>query len=162
MDIHEIIQKLNLQPHPEGGYFAETYRSAGTIDESALPMVYSGARNYATTIYFLLMPGQFSAFHRIHQDEGWHFYMGQPVRVHMITPEGEYSYFDLGVDLNFQFTVPGGIWFASEVLSDSSYGLVGCTVSPGFDFRDFEMATREELVKDFPSHEAVIRRMTRE
>jgi predicted cupin superfamily sugar epimerase len=160
-----IIQILQLSPHPEGGYFRETYRSAGEISPENLDAADTGKRNHSTCIYFLLTSGAFSAFHRIIQDEIWHFYDGSPLHTHLISRQGNYSKVVIGRDLAKgevpQFVIPGGTWFASEVISPGSYSLIGCTVSPGFDFRDFELAKREELIRSFPQHNEVIRRMTR-
>jgi len=164
-EAQELIQQLELQEHPEGGYFKETYRSEGGIPESVLGDEFSGSRNYSTGIYFLLTSEAFSAFHKIHQDEMWHFYQGSPLTIHMISPDGEYSKQVIG--LNFdedqvpQFTVPKEYWFASEVNNPDSYTLVGCTVSPGFDFRDFELAVKSKLSKLFPQHTKIIERLTR-
>ena len=159
-----IITKLDLKPHPEGGYFKETYRSAGTIKAESLDARYNGERNYSTCIYFLLTSDNFSAFHRIKQDEIWHFYDGSPIRLHMITETGIYTEQIIGKNISNgelpQFVVPGGYWFASEVLHKNSYALTGCTVSPGFSFEDFELKSQKELTVLFPSHESVIAKLT--
>ena len=166
MKTEEIVRALALEPHPEGGYFRETYRSAGSIPLSALPEDFSGDRHYATGIYFLLTAENFSAFHRIRQDEQWHFYSGSPLHVHVIHPNGEYVCHELGHDLangqRPQLVVPAGCWFASSVKEGGSHSLVGCTVAPGFDFADFELAQRAALVKEYPQHEKLISRLTRE
>ncbi len=158
-----IIKKLELQPHPEGGYFKETYRSKETIGE--LPEVYSGRRNFSTCIYFLLTSESFSAFHRIHQDEVWHFYGGAPITIHVLTQNGEYSEITLGNSVLEneipQYVVQGGCWFGASVAGSGSYSLVGCTVSPGFDFTDFTLAKREFLLHDFPQHRVPILALTR-
>ncbi|MEL6811747.1 MAG: cupin domain-containing protein [Bacteroidota bacterium] len=163
--IQQIIETLELQPHPEGGYFRESYRSTGVIPRENLSEQYSGDRNYATSIYFLLTSDSFSAFHKIHQDEQWHFYDGTPIHLHMISPEGNYSEISIGRNLGLgqlpQFTVPGGYWFASEVKHPNSYALAGCTVSPGFDFADFNLPERRELLALFPQHSEIIHRLTR-
>lgn len=160
-----IIEKLGLQPHPEGGYFKETYRSEGTIPKAGLPSEYSGDRNYSTSIYFLLTSQNFSAFHKILQDEQWHFYDGAPIILHMISQEGIYSTVKIGRSLDLgevpQYTVPGGLWFASEVVEGNSFSLAGCTVAPGFDFSDFSLASRNELTNLFPKHKKIIHRLTR-
>jgi len=162
--IKQLINKLNLQKHPEGGFFKETYRSEGVIPQSALPDEFSGDRNYCTGIYFLLTSDSFSAFHRIKQDEMWHFYEGSPLIVHMIDKEGDYSFQEIGLDFEGgqvpQFVVPKGVWFASEVMNPGSYSFVGCTVSPGFDFSDFELAEKKLLIEDFPKHSKTIARLT--
>ena len=163
--INELVQKLDLLPHPEGGFYKETYRSDGIIPTSELSKEFSGPRNYCTAIYFLLTEGNFSAFHKINQDEIWHFYEGDPLRVHMITSEGSYSFQDIGLNLDVgqipQFTVLAGLWFASEVAENGNYSLVGCTVSPGFDFDDFELPSRSKMIELFPEHEEIISRLTR-
>ena len=163
-DIKKIIDRLQLQPHPEGGYFRETYRSTGTIPKEILGKDYTSMRNYSTGIYFLITSESFSAFHKIRQDEMWHFYQGSAMILHMISPEGKYSSVHIGNDLDAdevpQFTVPGGYWFASEVLKKASFSLLGCTVAPGFDFEDFEMPSRKELEHLFPQHKEVITKLT--
>ena len=165
LTIERLISSLELKPHPEGGYFRETYRSFGEIDEINLAPKYTGKRNFSTCIYFLLTSYDFSAFHRIKQDEIWHFYDGSPLRLHVITPAGDYSEYLIGRVLDKgqipQFVVPGGSWFAAEVMDQNSYSLVGCTVSPGFDFKDFELRSRKELLALFPDQEKIISRMTR-
>lgn len=164
-EINKIISRLKLQRHPEGGYFRETYRSNGEIKKEHLDLQYNGNRNYSTCIYFLLTSDGFSAFHKIHQDEIWHFYNGSPIRLHMITTSGEYSETIIGCDLALgqtpQFIVPGESWFAAEVVNNNDYSLVGCTVAPGFDFSDFELAARDELVKVYPQHKYIINKLTR-
>ncbi len=160
----EIIKRLELKPHPEGGFFKETYRSQGEIKEDSLDPSYNGKRNYSTCIYFLLTSDSFSAFHRINQDEIWHFYDGSPIRLHTISEEGNYEYFVIG--RNFvngeepQLIVPSGSWFAAEVINNGDFSLVGCTVSPGFSFEDFEMGSRKELISQFPQHEKIVTRLT--
>ncbi|MEM8847784.1 MAG: cupin domain-containing protein [Bacteroidota bacterium] len=164
--IQELIHRFNLEPHPEGCYFRETYRSNGHIESSALPNAYVGKRNYSTCIYFLLTSDTFSAFHRIKQDEIWHFYQGSSIRLHLISEEGEYTKVTIGTDFESdqvpQFVVPGGFWFAAEVMEIDSFSFVGCTVSPGFDFQDFELPSRKKLLGKFPQHRKVIERLTRE
>lgn len=164
--LERLVEGLGLEPHPEGGYFKETYRSTGEIGPESLETVYRSKRNYSTCIYFLLTSGEFSAFHRIRQDEIWHFYDGSPIHLHVISPEGVYSEHRIGRDLKNgevpQFVVPGGSWFASEVQSENAYALAGCTVSPGFDFEDFELGTKSELVSLFPDQKEIITRLTRQ
>jgi len=162
--IKAIIKQLDLKPHPEGGFFKETYRSSGSIKADSLDASYNGERNYSTCIYFLLTSDNFSAFHRIKQDEIWHFYDGSPIRLHMITESGRYSEQIIGKDITKgelpQYVVPGGYWFASEVVDKESYALTGCTVSPGFSFEDFELRSQKELIDLFPKHEAIITKLT--
>lgn len=150
------IDHLKMQPHPEGGYYAETYRSEGKIKELD--------RSYSTGIYFLLLEDKFSAFHRIRSDEMWHFYAGSSIEVLVLEKNGELKIHRLGnkpdQGESFQFVVPGGLWFASRMADKSTYGLVGCTVAPGFDFQDFEMARRSALIEQFPQHTQVITELT--
>lgn len=164
--IEKIINQLNLEPHPEGGFFKETYRSATQIDEATLGEPFVGARNISTGIYFLLTADTFSAFHKINQDEMWHFYDGSPLKIHMISARGEYSETIVGRNLAAgempQFTVPAGTWFGATVIESNNFSLVGCTVSPGFDFRDFQMPAQKELLKRFPKHRAIITALSRE
>lgn len=162
---NQLIKILNLQKHPEGGYFKETYRSEGVIPSEVLSNDINGDRNYCTGIYFLLTSDNFSAFHRIKQDEMWHFYEGSPLMVHMIDKDGDYSFQKIGLDLEDgqvpQFVVPKGVWFASEVMKPDSYSLVGCTVAPGFNFADFELAKKDSLISKFPKYSKIIDRLTR-
>lgn len=153
-----------MQPHPEGGWYKETYRSEGSIPSNALAD-FNGDRSFSTGIYFLLTKENFSAFHRIKSDEMWHFYAGDGLTVHEIRPDGEYVQHKLGLDLQNgerpQLVIAANSWFASEVKEGGNWCLVGCTVSPGFDFQDFELAERKELIETFPDHEQIIGRLTR-
>ena len=159
------INQLQLTEHIEGGSFREVYRSELTIPRSSLPLFFQGDRSACTSIYFLLARGQFSAFHRIAADELWHFYYGDPLVVHEISHSGRLITHRLGGNLaageSFQTVVKAGSWFASEPAPGSEYGLVGCTVAPGFDFADFELAERGALVEQYPEHGELIRRLTR-
>lgn len=149
------IKKLGLLPHPEGGYYRETYRAVEKINDD---------RSVCTAIYFLLESKQFSAFHRIQSDEMWHFYLGSSLTVHYFDLQNKLQSICLGPHPDkgevFQAVVPARCWFASEVTEPNSFALVGCTVSPGFDFKDFELARREELSRQFPAHHAMISRLT--
>jgi len=166
LDAREWIERLGLKPHPEGGYFRETYRAAETIAREHLPARFSGARSFSTAIYFLLEGRDFSALHRIRQDEMWHFYDGCPLRVSSISPERRLSVVRLGRDVQagevLQAVVPAGYFFGARPSDPDSYSLVGCTVAPGFDFADFELPTRGELVARFPQHAAVVNDLTRD
>jgi predicted cupin superfamily sugar epimerase len=157
--IDELVTQLKMIPHPEGGYFAETYRSS---QFTATP---KGNRPCSTAIYFLLTAGNFSAFHRIASDECWHHYEGDTVLVHIISPSGEYNMLQLGSDFakgeRPQGIVPAGYWFASESTGPQGYALVGCTVAPGFDFQDFELADPQKLVHQYPERATLIERLTR-
>lgn len=165
-NIETIIKQLDLAPHPEGGYFKETYRSVGMVDKHHLPSIYAGNRNYATCIYFLLTSSTFSAFHKINQDEIWHFYDGSPIELHTLSMGGAHSQHVIGKDFSKgqvpQLVVPGNHWFAAQVLAEDAYSLVGCTVAPGFDFDDFTLAERKALTEAFPNHKELIDRFTRD
>ncbi len=160
----ELIAHLGLIKHPEGGWFRESYRSEETIQRGALPDRFAGDRPAGTAIYFLLQSGDVSALHRIKSDEIWHFYSGEPLVVHVITPLGDYYPLNLGSNIpagqSFQCTVPAGCWFGAEV-AGTGFSFVGCTVAPGFDFADFEMGNRGDLLKEFPQHKEIVQRLTR-
>ncbi|WP_136480533.1 cupin domain-containing protein [Cognatitamlana onchidii] len=162
----KIAKQLNLLPHPEGGFYRETYRSSGILDSISLGPSFTGKRNFSTCIYFLLTSNTFSAFHKIKQDEIWHFYKGAPIKLHIIDTKGAYKNIIIGNNLsNYetpQFIVNANNWFAAEVMESNSYSLLGCTVSPGFDFKDFELANRISLTKEFPEHSRIIERLTRD
>ena len=154
-----------MQQHPEGGYFAETYRSAEQVPHAALPDRFGGDRSFSTAIYFLLESHQYSALHRIQADELWHFYTGSPLEVFVIHPaSSELQIIRLGPNPEagevFQAVVPAGAWFGSRPVPGAAYSLVGCTVAPGFDFADFELAERAVLLAEFPQHEELIRQLT--
>jgi hypothetical protein len=163
-DAQYWIKYLNLSPHPEGGYYRATYKSDLTIVRSALPSSYQGDRSASTAIYFLLDGRDFSAFHRIASDEVWHFYAGSSLVVYVIDPDGNYSELHLGSDEGevFQAVVKAGCWFASRVKDGAGFALVGCTVAPGFEFADFELATRSQLIATYPAHQKLIEELTRE
>lgn len=166
IDVNNLIQQLNLSPHPEGGWFRETYRSEEQVQKTALPDRFNDNRQLSTAIYFLIEKNNFSAFHRIKSDEVWHFYLGDTLNVHMLLPNGTLQTIHLGNNLQageqLQYVVPANVWFASEPAARSSFSLVGCTVSPGFDFADFEMGERQQLIEAFPQHEEIIERLTRQ
>jgi hypothetical protein len=158
------IEKLSLEAHPEGGYYRQTYRADLVLTKAALPREFTGPRAVSTAIYFLLEGENFSAFHRLRSDEVWHFYVGSTLVVHVIDQHGRYSEILLGSDPEageaLQAVVKAGCWFASRVRDGKGFALVGCTVAPGFEFEDFEMARREELVSEYPQHRGVIEGLT--
>ncbi|MDQ6966213.1 MAG: cupin domain-containing protein [Mariprofundaceae bacterium] len=158
------IRKLDLQAHPEGGFYRETYRAESCF-EGAAQDDFPAGRHHSTAIYFLLEHGNFSAFHRIRSDELWHFYAGDGLLIHVISPDGNYRCLQLGTNTEAgqlpQAVVPADCWFASEVVERGSFALVGCTVSPGFDFADFELGSRKELISLFPQYQPLLRRMIR-
>lgn len=151
--VNELITELQLMPHPEGGYFTETYRSNSVID--------SIDRNTSTAIYYLLRSDEISRFHRIKSDEVWHHYEGSPVTIHVIHQDSLYEALYLGKEISKgqkpQHVVPAGAWFGVTVDDPDSYTLCGCTVAPGFDFNDFEMGNRYQMLQAFPEHEAIIK-----
>jgi predicted cupin superfamily sugar epimerase len=159
------IRKLDLKPHPEGGYYRQTYVADLVLPKESLPPNFTGTRPASTAIYFLLEAETFSAFHRLRSDELWHFYSGEALLVHVIAADGGYFKIQLGHDPEagevLQGVVEARCWFASEVKDGKGFGLVGCTVAPGFDFEDFELATREELARSYPQHRELIARLTR-
>ncbi len=171
------IEQLKMTTHVEGGSFVEVYRSAIVLDESTLSAaasvtssipstpapVFNGPRNCSTHIYFLLEQGQFSAFHRIASDELWHFYEGDPLTVYELLVDGTLVEHLLGRGPGYRFftMIHAGSWFASKPLLGAGYSLVGCTVSPGFDFADFELADAGELIRAYPMHEALITSLCR-
>lgn len=163
--IKSILDHFELEPHPEGGYFKETYRSSEFIKEAHLSSKFKGNRNFSTSIYFLLTSDSFSAFHKINQDEIWHFYKGSSLSLHIISPKGILSTIMIGSDIakgeTPQYVVPAGHYFAAKVNNTSSYAFVGCTVSPGFDFRDFDLPKRITLIEKFPQHSEIITQLTR-
>ncbi len=160
-----LVEKYNLSPHPEGGYFKEHYRSLETIPKAYLPKRFNGERSYSTAIYFLLEQGNFSAFHKIKSDECWHFYAGEALWIYVIHLNGKLEIIKLGSDIlngeQFQAVVPAESWFASEPSPGATYSFVGCTVAPGFDFNDFELAREDILSKQYPQHKPLINRLCR-
>lgn len=159
VQVPDLIRALELLPHPEGGWYRETYRSPLMVDAGG------AERSAATAIYFLLAGDHFSALHRIKSDEIWHFYAGSSLAVEGIHPDGSRQTWRVGPDLAAgdlpQAVVPAGAWFGAELIDKSAYALVGCTVSPGFDFADFELAERSALLARFPQHAELIARLTR-
>jgi uncharacterized protein len=157
------IKKLGLVPHPEGGYFRETYRSGQTIKQVGLPKRYTGKRSFSTAILFLLKGGQVSSLHRLKSDEVWHFHAGSGLTIHVITAKGRYHSIKLGTGSGrgevFQAVVKAGDWFGATVNNAKSYSLVGCTVAPGFDFADFEIADASTLSRKYPKHGKIINRL---
>lgn len=154
MTEHDLMTKLDLVPHPEGGLYRETYRCAESVPQCGLPERFHGVRSFSTAILFLLRAGERSHLHRIQQDELWHFYLGGPLRLVMISPEGKSQEVILGQNIlagqTLQYAVPAGYWFGACPCDGTNFSLVGCTVAPGFSFEDFEMGTRSELTRLFP------------
>ncbi len=156
-EVERLVERLKLQPHPEGGFYRETFRSAVRVEREG--------REYSasTAIYFLLTRDSFSALHRIRADEGWHFHLGAPMELVWLTPSGERGALRLGVDLEAGevpwANVPAGHWFGSRTTGE--FTLVSCTVAPGFEFSEFELGDRAALLSQFPAHAELIRAFTR-
>ena len=165
MTADELIRHLGLQPHPkEGGYFRETYRAAESFSQPALPARYKGQRSAGTAIYYLLTPTTCSALHRLETDEIFHFYLGDPIRMLQLDPDGQGRTIELGPDImngqQLQVVVPRGIWQGSVLEPGGKFGLVGCTVAPGFDYVDYEHGDRDSLLAGYPAFAEMIRRLT--
>ncbi|HXU44623.1 MAG TPA: cupin domain-containing protein [Thermoanaerobaculia bacterium] len=161
--VADLVAVLDLAPHPEGGYFRQTYRAAESVGKEHLPARFGGDRRFSTAIYYLLPSGAFSRLHRLRADEVWHFHEGSPLAIELIAPDGEHRTIHLGPNLaageTFQAVVPAGAWFGAEVLAPDSYALVGCTVAPGFELEDFEMGARGVLLGLYPQHRSLIERL---
>jgi hypothetical protein len=155
-EVARWIKKLRLQKHPEGGYFKETHRSDLTIEIAG----HEGPRQISTSIYYMLVGDQFSAFHRIKSDETWHHYAGGSLTLYAIR-DSKLSKIKMGKGKGGvpQFTIKANTWFAAS-LNDRSYCLLGCTVSPGFDYRDWELGSRNELSSMYSQHKKIIERYT--
>jgi predicted cupin superfamily sugar epimerase len=153
------IEKLDLEPHPEGGYFRETYRAAEEVSLGR------GRRSVCTAVYYLLSGKEVSVFHRLRSDEIWHAYAGVPVRIHTIDRYGVHQALVLGThadpEMEPQTLVAKGCWFGAELLDATGFALVGATVAPGFDYADFEIAERSMLLERYPEHAEIIARLTR-
>ena len=158
------IEKLGLLPHPEGGFYRETYRSKEALPATALPKAFSGPRSISTSILFLLQSQDRSMFHRIQSDELWHYHAGSSLSIYVLTAH-DLQIHRLGNDPDqgesLQVTIPANHWFGALVNVPDHYALAGCTVAPGFDFHDFEMGNRTELLRTFPHHRDIICNLTK-
>jgi predicted cupin superfamily sugar epimerase len=157
------IRTLHLQPHPEGGFFAETWRSHLRIPRTSLPEIFTGDRSMGTAIYYLLTPGSFSHLHRLRTDEIWHHYDGGVLQISVLQQDGSMKQYMLGkaAGATPQLVIPAGVWFGAKPLFPGEYVLAGCTMAPGFDFDDFEMGSRDMLLREYPDHAAVILDLTK-
>lgn len=167
MTAEEIIALLKLKPHPkEGGFFTETYRTEETIPRSALPPRYPGPRAFGTVIYYLLTPGTVSVMHRLQSDEIFHFYLGDPVEMLQLSPDGAGQTVVLGTDLRAgmqpQVIVTRGVWQGSRLVVGGRFALLGCSVAPGFEFADYEHGRREDLIRSHPQFREKILELTTE
>lgn len=162
----QIKKLLNLNPLPvEGGFFAEAYRSDIALPKSALPGTYLGDRSLSTAIYYLLTPDTFSALHKLRGDEIFHFYLGDPVEMLLLKPDGTGEGVVLGQDIGsgmrLQHVVPGGTWQGSRLVPGGKYALLGTTMAPGFDVQDYEPASRDYLRARYVKYAALISILTR-
>lgn len=161
----ELIRHLGLAPHPkEGGYFRETYRAGESLPASALPPRYQGSRSASTAIYYLLTPDTYSALHRLQSDEVFHFYLGDPIRMLQLDPDGTGRTIVLGQDVvhgqQVQVVAPRGVWQGSRLEPSGAFALLGCTVAPGFDYIDYEAGDRQTLLRQYPTFTDMIRQLT--
>lgn len=164
LQIEDIIRHLGLEPHREGGFFAEVYRSSEEM-VAGLPRRYAGPRAFGTSIYYLLGPEDISTVHRLASDEIFHFYLGDPVEQLLLLPDGSHRVVEIGPDILagqlLQSVVPREAWQGARLKPGGRYALLGTTVAPGFDFADFEIADRESLIARWPAAETMIRALTR-
>lgn len=163
MTADDVLHHFQLQPlNKEGGFFVETYRSSEMT--TSLPARYSDSRNYSTAIYYLLTSNARSKFHRLQSDEVWHFYRGDPVELIMLLDDGQSNRIELGAEWELarhpQAVVPRGTWQGARLIEGGQWALLGCTVAPGFDFADFELASREELLISHSKCAALIEMLT--
>ncbi|HNW45305.1 MAG TPA: cupin domain-containing protein [Elusimicrobiales bacterium] len=160
----ELIHAYGLARHPEGGYFRENYRASGLATAAEPAGLLPGPRNFSTAIYFLLPAGNRSRLHRIKSDEVWHFYLGAPLTIAQLMSDGGIVSTVLGADIKagqkLQHVVPAGCWFGAHHTGAAGFSFVGCTVAPGFDFKDFELGCRAELSKQFPAAKELIAKLT--
>jgi len=167
MNAETLIQLLELKPLPfEGGYYRETYRSAETIPAAALPPHYTHDKHYCTAIYYLLTPDTFSALHRLPTDEIFHFHLGDPVTMLHLHPDGRGETLTLGPDIargqRLQAVAPKNVWQGTFLNDGGRFALMGVTVAPAFDFEDFELARRADLLTVYNEYGALIERLTKE
>lgn len=166
MNAEKLKSLLNLVPLSiEGGYYAETYRSSEMISPECLPDRYSARRTVGTAIYYLLEPGTFSELHRVASDEIFHFYLGDPVEMLQLWPDGSGKRVLIGTDIEKgmapQLVVPHGVWQGARLVAGGKLALLGCTVSPGFEYADYESGSRQLLSEAFPGHSEMICALTR-
>lgn len=158
------IESLKLSRHPEGGYFRRTYQANERIEKAHLPERFQGPRHFSTAIIYLLPGNEVSRFHRLKADEIWHFHTGSGLTLYVIDPDGTLVHRKLGADWErgeaFQVVIHRGCWFGAIVNDPASYSLVGCTVSPGFEYEDFELGNPERLLANYPDHRWIIEKLT--
>jgi predicted cupin superfamily sugar epimerase len=163
-DVNSVIKTLELIPHPEGGYFREVYKSEEFIGQNMLPSRYNGNRSFLTSIYYLLKNNDVSQFHILLSDEVWYFHIGSPVIIHQIIFDGNYNKYLLGSNYlseeKLHVVVKRNTWFGAEIRNKNSFSLVNCAIAPGFEFSDFKLADRNELLAKYPQHTDLIIRLT--
>jgi hypothetical protein len=162
----DIIKRLNLKPHPkEGGFFVETYRSNDLIYNESLSDVYNGERSYSTCIYYLLTPNTFSEMHRLLSDEIFHFYLGDPVEMLQLNPDGSGKRIVLGHDIlngmEVQVIVLKNTWQGARLIDGGKFALMGTTVAPGFELSDYESGNRSRLIAGYPNYKELITKLTK-
>jgi uncharacterized protein len=159
------VEKLNLSRHPEGGYFRQTFRADELMNKAHLPERFSGPRVLSTAIYYLLPGDEVSWLHRLKADEVWHFHTGSALSLYIIDPQGQLAQMWLGANFErgeaFQAAIKAGHWFGAIVEDPSSYSLIGCTVSPGFEYEDFELGDRNFLIERYPQYRSIIEKLTK-
>ena len=163
--VDEVMELLKLRPLPEeGGFFVETYRSVENVDARQFQRGHGGKRSLSTAIYYLVTPASFSALHKVPGDEMFHFYLGDPIEMFELHPEGSARSLVLGPDIRagmtLQHVVPGGVWQGCRLVAGGEYALLGTTMAPGFDYGDFVKASRDELTRKYPEHAKIIRELT--
>ncbi len=161
----DVIRLLNLEPHPEeGGFFAETYRSAESMRPGHLQNQYDGPRSFGTAIYYMLTPDTYSHIHRLKSDEIFHFYLGAPCEMLQLHPDGRTETIILGQDIaagqKLQVLAPKGVWQGTRLLPGGGFGLLGCTVAPGFEYADYDHGDRAALIRQYPMAEKLITLLT--
>lgn len=158
------ITGLDLKRHPEGGYYTESYRAIPEINTKDIFQEDLGNRNLATSIYYLLENSDVSVFHRLRSDELWYYHYGSPMLLHTFDSQNQYKQFIVGPELNenqqLQVLIPAGYIFGAEVLYSEEYSLIGCVVTPGFHYNDFEIIPRDYLMKTFPNHKELIEKLS--
>lgn len=161
----ELIDSLNLIPHPEGGFYREFYRSAHLLSQKALPVGFQNTKNLGSIIYYMLTSKETSSYHKLRSDEIWHFHTGSSFILHLIDSDGLYRKIHLGNRIHLGevpcFVVPAGVYFGAEVSEENSYALASCTVLPGFSFEDFEMPTADKLMSIFPHLKQEIKQLSK-
>lgn len=160
------ISNLGLVRHPEGGYYKRTFESEERTSDQELTVNFEGKRKMYTSIYFLLTSNDVSHFHRLKSDELWYYHAGSPLTIHIIDENGDYKEIQLGLNMERgevpQALVPKNAIFGSSVMHEDAFSLVGCMVSPGFEFQDFELFTQENLLSKYPEYKDIIMKLAYE